>query len=520
MTEKGAAPGAVLARATVILGFSSVPLTAALQAHVVSFPPPWQAVARSDLALTAVGLALVLVLRLIAKSWDAATVAAAAWLVFFGAYPAFAPDNRMTDRYWFALSYLAVATLSAGLLARLESARTHRIMQAAVVASIVVVAIAMIGIAPAYVSAKPSVRYVKSLLGDRAEMVETPDVYHIVLDGFGRPDVLRALYGADLGAFVASLRERGFEVTENAVANYVQTYLSLASMLNADYLTPLAREMGNGRSREPLHEMIQSSVVFADFKRLGYEIDFLGSPYSATFEHRQADICFCHVPLAGEFEATLISRTPARDLPMGDLFYGAHRQTVVETLATLRRLSPGTRPRLVFAHLLSPHPPFVFDRNGMKRTPRQAFGFWDASMFQGSSVEYRQGYSEQVQFLTRQVIAVVDHILSDLRRPAVIIIQGDHGARYRFDPVDATKTDPVESVPILLAVHWANTPHPTREVISPVNIYREFMRRYTSAEPPLLEDAAFVSSFDTPYRFLRFDASKFRHAATRSAETR
>jgi hypothetical protein len=520
MTKKISAPARSIARATVILGFCGLPLTAALQAHVVSFPPPWQTVARSGVAVGAVGLVIVLALRAIAKSWDAATVAAAFWLAFFAAYPAFAPDTRTTDGHWFALFYLAVASVLAGWLTRLGSERARRLVDAAAVGSIVIVAVGVIQIAPAYTRARPSVTFAKSLLADRLEVVERPDVYHIVLDGFGRPDVLRALYGADLGAFVATLQERGFDMTSNAVTNYVQTYLSLASMLNADYLTPLALKMGDSHSREPLHEMIQSSVIFGDFKRLGYEITFLGSPYSATFENRQADTCFCGVPLMGEFEATLIARTPVRDLPMGDLLYGGHRQSVVETFATLRRLPPGTRPRLVFAHIMSPHPPFVFDRNGTRATPRQAFGYWDATMFQGSSVEYRHGYGEQVQFLARQVLTVVDHILSESPRPVVIIIQGDHGPRYRFDQSDATRTDALESVPILLAVRWADTPRARHEVSSPVNLYREFIRRYTNAEPPLLEDAAFVSSFATPYRLLQFAPSTFRDAAMRAADTR
>ena len=45
---------------------------------------------------------------------------------------------------------------------------------------------------------------------------QRPDVYHVIVDGFGRPDVLRDRYELDLSDFVRSLTARGFEVAEIA----------------------------------------------------------------------------------------------------------------------------------------------------------------------------------------------------------------------------------------------------------------------------------------------------------------
>jgi hypothetical protein len=48
---------------------------------------------------------------------------------------------------------------------------------------------------------------------------------------------LQTRYGVDLSDFVAALRARGFDVDEKtSTANYVQTSLSLASMLNGVYI--------------------------------------------------------------------------------------------------------------------------------------------------------------------------------------------------------------------------------------------------------------------------------------------
>jgi len=63
-----------------------------------------------------------------------------------------------------------------------------------------------------------------------------PDIYYIVLDGFGSASTLQRVYDLDNMAFVRSLQELGFFVAEHSHANYSQTQLSLASSLNLSYL--------------------------------------------------------------------------------------------------------------------------------------------------------------------------------------------------------------------------------------------------------------------------------------------
>ncbi|NLW85787.1 MAG: hypothetical protein GXY38_02835, partial [Planctomycetes bacterium] len=48
-----------------------------------------------------------------------------------------------------------------------------------------------------------------------------PDIYFIVLDGYGRSDVLKERFGFDNSAFLAELADRGFGVYQNARSNYV-----------------------------------------------------------------------------------------------------------------------------------------------------------------------------------------------------------------------------------------------------------------------------------------------------------
>ena len=67
-----------------------------------------------------------------------------------------------------------------------------------------------------------------------------PDIYYIILDGYGRSDVLKNEYGYDNSDFLNALRDLGFTVSECSQSNYAQTQMSLASSLNFNYIDVLS----------------------------------------------------------------------------------------------------------------------------------------------------------------------------------------------------------------------------------------------------------------------------------------
>jgi hypothetical protein len=56
-----------------------------------------------------------------------------------------------------------------------------------------------------------------------------PDIYYIILDGYGRKDTLSRLYDFDNSAFLDSLSEKGFYIANQSTANYSYTIYSLSS---------------------------------------------------------------------------------------------------------------------------------------------------------------------------------------------------------------------------------------------------------------------------------------------------
>ncbi len=110
-----------------------------------------------------------------------------------------------------------------------------------------------------------------------------PDIYYIILDGYGRKDVLDDIYGKRQNRLVPRLAEKGFYVAPLARSNYGQTLLSLASSLNMEYLTYLAEDKGMlQQDRRPLLDLVRGNNVCRVLRSLGYTTVLYPSVYITT----------------------------------------------------------------------------------------------------------------------------------------------------------------------------------------------------------------------------------------------
>ncbi len=58
-----------------------------------------------------------------------------------------------------------------------------------------------------------------------------PDVYYIILDAYGRSDVLKDKVGYDNAGFIYFLKNKGFYVANCSLSNHNHTQLSVATSL-------------------------------------------------------------------------------------------------------------------------------------------------------------------------------------------------------------------------------------------------------------------------------------------------
>ncbi|MFQ5942800.1 MAG: sulfatase-like hydrolase/transferase [Anaerolineales bacterium] len=338
---------------------------------------------------------------------------------------------------------------------------------------------------------------------------DPPDIYYIVVDGYGRQDTLEVVYEFDNVPFLDSLEEMGFYVAQSARSNYAQTSLALASALNMEYVDVLIPDISQGR--DALWNLIKNSEVRQQLEDLGYETVAFSTGLEGT-EWRDADLYLSPATLdelagANAFESMLAQTTTIRLFTEGVVAlprlvpelvypYEAHRSRLRNTLDGLAELPAGERPRLVFAHLILPHPPFVFNADGLPITPDTPFSLDFPSG--GSEESYLRGYRDQVRFLNEELERIIPAILAKTDTTPVIVIQADHGP----DSNSGRQGYVQERMTILNALLLPGGAEKLYPHITPVNTFRVVFNQLFGGDYERLPDRALYSEYQAPYEFI------------------
>ena len=344
-----------------------------------------------------------------------------------------------------------------------------------------------------------------------------PDIYLIVLDAYARQDILRTVFNYDNTATLEALRQLGFYIADESRANHAQTSLSLAALLNMDYVPELL-PTANPKSvnRDPLWRLIQDSRARDALESLGYTTVAFSSGLRGT-ELRDADVFLgpetaeAALSLRGltAFEGMLLDGTGMRALtdlslalpgffPNSEAPFEAHRSRINYTFDQLPETTRLAGPKFVVAHVIAPHPPFVFGPNGEPRRPEGAFSLGDAGRPVADS-EYIGAYRDQIRYVDRRLLEAVTGILENSERPPIILIQADHGPEGKHPGVPY----PQERMTILNALYLPEGgSQGLYPGITPVNTFRLILQRYFQADIDLLPDRVLYSQYRTPYDFI------------------
>lgn len=344
-----------------------------------------------------------------------------------------------------------------------------------------------------------------------------PDIYYVILDGYGRADVLDALYAYDNSPFLNALAERGFFIGERSQANYLRTSLSITSALNMDYVNftadlagadsvnriPMFELAGNNRARRLLEEagyafvLVDSGSAFTRF----YDADVFLTPFRTR--PTLFEMWFYSTTALNALYEPELQITPAllEIFPLAG--YSAHREFILSAFDQLAAAPKLPGPKFVFAHIIAPHPPFVLDAEGNPLRPNYPYVTGNGASFVANVEAYKQGYIGQVEYLNRRVLDFVDAILKNSETPPVIIIQGDHGPGLLFMlNGDNLNTCLWERASILNAYYFpeggTGLLYPS---ISPVNSFRAAFNAYFGTDFAMLDDRTWFSLFDVPYDF-------------------
>ena len=159
-------------------------------------------------------------------------------------------------------------------------------------------------------------------------------------------------------------------------------------------------------------------------------------------------------------------------------------------------------PVFTFAHVMSPHDPYVFDRD-CKPASQKAGG----SRAQLDAA----AYVEQIQCLNRLVLDMVTTVLRTSEIPPVILLQGDHGSKTLLPykdrgPENITLAAGKERLGAFGAYYL---PDHGSEVfgdsVTIVNVVGNVLRFYLGADVPREPDDMYLSVHRAPFAFRQVD---------------
>ena len=327
-----------------------------------------------------------------------------------------------------------------------------------------------------------------------------PDIYYIILDRYASASTLAEMYDFDNSEFIDYLSSKGFYVASSSYSNYHDTQHSLASSLNMEYLDELAEQVGTTSvDQGPIYARLQDYNVWHLLKSAGYRFLHFGSWWEPTRENKYADININYGGQLPEFSMLLLRSTVLEPVGTTLGLWGEPRRTQWERVRykfnRLAEIPAMEEPTFVFAHFLTPHPDYVFNKDG---------SFLELS--EASGVPLKTRYIDQLVATNNMVKLLIDRLLAESDMPPIIILQADEGPRAGGGDTwagdEATDAQLREKMGILNAYYLPGvTDSGLYQSITPVNSFRLVFNLYFEADLELLPDRSYMYHDGQPYSF-------------------
>jgi hypothetical protein len=256
-----------------------------------------------------------------------------------------------------------------------------------------------------------------------------PDIYYIVLDEFSGFEPMRKYWkyqGVD--EFKDFLEQKGFFVAEQSHGASTVTLYELATRLNY-------QKYDCCNEFRTYFAAIADSQVMRYLKSRGYTtVTFhqIESIFPANLPV-QSDYIYSSTPdsigpsaLLDDFGILVINNTMLR--AFSNIYeplivapaIKAHRDMLFFTLDKMKDLSEVPSPKFVRIHLLLPHMPFIFDKNGIVIS----------TTYNTNWNDYLGNYIFSMNYTEKMIDSILS--VSNPDQPPIIILQSDHGARNQI----------------------------------------------------------------------------------------
>jgi hypothetical protein len=348
---------------------------------------------------------------------------AALGLLMYGHVIDLVPASATVQR----IGWAAAVGLGALGAWRLSGVRLLRIDRALSLVALLLVAFTLFSIVPHEIQVATAARPVDQTAGRTlatATAAPKRDVYWLIFDRYASDRAIDLQFGFQ-NDLTPWLRDHGFTVLGDSHANYLTTSLSLSTTSNMRHLEDLtAGATSPAGFIDRVYDGLQNSVVARQFKELGYRYIHVGSWWNPDRVDTGADVNY-NATGASDFSWVLLAKSAApvvfRAFGIGEQAFSKNYQHGRYELQTLDDLRDEPGPKFVWAHVLLPHPAYVFDTDGSYIPYRKSRHLGEA-----------EAWRRQVTYTNSRLRSFLEGLLAlpEDRRP-IIILQADEGHWFK-----------------------------------------------------------------------------------------
>ncbi len=293
-----------------------------------------------------------------------------------------------------------------------------------------------------------------------------PNIYYMILDGYANQHILSEYYNFNNDPFINFLKRNQFYIADSSFANYYFTSTSLSATLNMDY---------HNDTLESKFDKLRNNKVFSELKKYGYKTYRLQSGYAVTSGLADIDSVIA-IKAPNEFERSILKYTICRlDDIFGFIPY-IRLKSQIKKLDDIELLA-NVSPKFVFIHIVSPHPPFVFNEKGERTFSKKD---------NDNSWEPKEKYIAQLSYINTIAKSFIQNI--NQKDPgAIFILQSDHGpyiTSKKSEDVFKARSMILNAIKFPDAFHYKSL----YRSISSVNTFRSVFNLYIDSTYHLIPD--------------------------------
>lgn len=363
-----------------------------------------------------------------------------------------------------------------------------------------------------------------TLKQDASKITAKPNVYYLVFDRYASADTLKQVYGYDNTKTLDLLANQGFYNHTSALSNYPFTMQSIGSTLRMGYHADLDEQFPYQKETMqagfPYRTFLDNPPVVQELKKNGYRYNVVSSWWDFTRKSPSADYeptnsyrlrILGKTFWASDLQRDIINKSVLSPLLLKGITIGnkalvkydldrnpqtnfRDQMTALKNIA--RDAHVATQPQFTFAHILSPHDPYVFMPDGSNTR-------YDGNRTDKGEDEFTK-YTNQLAYVNTQLQSLVQTIRS--KDPnAVLILQTDEGpypkefrgnqtASKYHTPLTLSTTGMTRKFGSFASYYFpgVSQEESAQEITSHVNVFRFLLRHYLGYDTPSLPDCHFA----------------------------